>query len=152
MKKNCKKLYNMAVAGAYAARRSRMIIRRLLRSSSQVGSTHAENLIRSIGCTDLIADTQAERDKNRGRERFSGRKRFGSRDNHESVGVLISNLRRTGALVIEAIPLYLFVSSRDKSFLWRNIKETRLILNIFPSATIHNFIVRDDTFVCNCNV
>lgn len=49
-----------------------MIIRRLLRSSSRVGSTHAENLIRSIGCTDLIADTQAERDKNREREGGEG--------------------------------------------------------------------------------
>lgn len=61
---HCKKeLYNGFVSGAYATRRSRMIIRRLLRSSSQVESTHAENLIRSIGCTDLIANTQAKRNK-----------------------------------------------------------------------------------------
>jgi len=59
------------------ARRSRMIIRRLFRSSSQVESTHAENLIRSIGCTDLIADTQAKwRERRRKRER----KREGRRE------------------------------------------------------------------------
>lgn len=87
-----KELYNGFVAGAYATRRSWMIIRRLLRSSSQIGSTHAENLIRSIGCTDLIADTQAERDKSKEKERMGG-KRFGIRDNHESIGVLISNLK-----------------------------------------------------------
>ena len=87
---HCKKeLYNGFVSGAYATCRSRMIIRRLLRSSSQVESTHAENLIRSIGCTDLIAITQAQRNK---KEKESRRgRRFGIRD--ESIGVLISNLR-----------------------------------------------------------
>lgn len=63
-----------------------MIIRRLLQSSSQVGSTHAEDLIRSIGCTDLIADTRAERDERR-EERDLVSETIGF------TGVLISNSR-----------------------------------------------------------
>lgn len=57
------------MAGAYAVRKSQMIIRRLLLSSIQVGSTHAEDLIRPIGRADLIANTLTERDEDGEKER-----------------------------------------------------------------------------------
>lgn len=110
------------------ARGSRMIIRRLLLSSSQVGSTHAEDLIRSIGRADLIANTQAGRDEGREekseRDGKSGRREiyihtyiFGFGDNRGSSGVLISNSRCEGLRDRGDPFLYLSVRfSEDRKF------------------------------------
>jgi len=63
---------------------------------SSHGSTHAEDLIRSIGHADLIAGTPTEQKERREKERKTD-----LRDNRGSIGVLISNSRDAGTPTIE---------------------------------------------------
>jgi len=57
------------VAGAYVAQRNRMVIKTAPVFLSSHGSTHAEDLIRSIGHADLIAGTRTEpNERKRGRQ------------------------------------------------------------------------------------